>query len=75
MFQLFQSAKNRGAPGHSVFGLLLIVMILAGIDHDWLTPTEAAAFAVVYGFLIATVIYRGIGLLKSTIGDWTPDRS
>ena len=50
---------------HAVFGLLLIVLILAGIYQGWFTPTEAAAFAAVYGFLTATVIYRGIGLLKN----------
>ena len=50
---------------HAVFGLLLIVLILMGIYQGWFTPTEAAAFAAVYGFLTATVIYRGIGLLKN----------
>ena len=49
---------------HAVFGLLLIVLILMGIYQGWFTPTEAAAFAAVYGFVTATVIYRGIGLLK-----------
>ena len=49
---------------HAVFGLLLIVLILMGIYQGWFTPTEAAAFAAVYGFLTATVIYRGIGLMK-----------
>lgn len=48
-----------------MFGLLLLVLILAGIHQGWFTPTEAAAFAAVHGFLIAMVIYLGIGLLKS----------
>ncbi len=50
---------------HAFFGIFLIVLILAGIYQGWFTPTEAAAFAAVYGFLTATVIYRGIGLMKT----------
>ena len=48
----------------ATFGLLLIILILIGIYAGWFTPTEAAAFAAVYGFLIAACIYRGIGFLK-----------
>ena len=42
-------------------GLLLIVLIIVGIYQGFFTLTEAAAFAAVYGFLTATVFYRGIG--------------
>ena len=50
---------------HAFFGILLIVLVLGGIYRGWFTPTEAAAFAAVYGFVTATVIYRGIGFLKN----------
>ena len=53
----------RNAAGAS-FGLLLIVLILIGIYSGWFTPTEAAAFAAVYGFIVASCFYRGIGFLK-----------
>ena len=49
---------------HAFFGLMLIVLVLAGIYGGWFTPTEAAAVAAVYGFITASVIYRGIGLLR-----------
>ena len=45
-------------------GLMLIVIILIGLNGGWFTPTEAAAFAAVYGFITATVFYRGIGFIK-----------
>jgi C4-dicarboxylate transporter, DctM subunit len=49
------------------FGLFLIFLILAGIYRGFFTPTEAAAFAAVYGFFIAIFIYREIGPLKGVI--------
>ena len=55
----------------AVPGLLLIVLIIVGIYQGFFTPTEAAAFAAVYGFLTATVFYRGIGFLKDT--PWRKD--
>ncbi len=50
---------------HAFFGILLIVLVLGGIYQGFFTPTEAAAFAAVYGFVTATVIYRGVGFLKN----------
>ena len=50
----------------AVPGLLLIVLIIWGIYAGFFTPTEAAAFAAVYGFVTATVFYRGIGFLKNS---------
>ncbi len=50
---------------HAFFGILLVVLVLGGIYRGWFTPPEAAAFAAVYGFVTATVIYRGIGFLKN----------
>ena len=46
----------------SMWGLLLIVIILGGIYGGIFTPTEAAAVAAVYAFLIAVFVYRDIGM-------------
>ncbi|ELO1812306.1 TRAP transporter large permease [Vibrio fluvialis] len=43
------------------WGLLLVVIILGGIYGGIFTPTEAAAVAAVYSFLIANFIYRDMG--------------
>jgi len=48
----------------SVWGLMLIVIILGGIYGGIFTPTEAAAVAAVYAFLIAVFVYRDIGFSK-----------
>lgn len=42
----------------SVLSLLMPVIILSGILLGVFTPTEAAAVAVVYGFVIAKFVYR-----------------
>ncbi len=46
----------------SLWGLLLIVIILGGIYGGVFTPTEAAAVSAVYAFIVAVFIYRDIGL-------------
>ena len=46
----------------SLWGLLLIVIILGGIYGGVFTPTEAAAVAAVYAFGIAVFVYRDIGM-------------
>ena len=46
----------------SLWGLLLIVIILGGIYGGIFTPTEAAAVAAIYAFLIAVFVYRDIGM-------------
>jgi C4-dicarboxylate transporter DctM subunit len=48
----------------SLWGLLLIVIILGGIYGGVFTPTEAAAVAAVYAFFIAVLVYRDINLGK-----------
>ena len=48
----------------SLWGLLLIVIILGGIYGGIFTPTEAAAVAAVYAFFIALFVYRDIGPAK-----------
>ena len=46
----------------SLWGLLLIAIILGGIYGGVFTPTEAAAVAAVYAFIIAVFVYRDIGM-------------
>ncbi len=47
----------------AAWGLFLIVIILGGIYGGIFTPTEAAAVAAVYSFLIANFVYRDMGPL------------
>src|SRR5271163_591906 len=46
----------------SIWGLLLILLVLGGIYAGLFTPTEAAAVAAVYAFVIAVFVYRGLKL-------------
>jgi C4-dicarboxylate transporter DctM subunit len=46
----------------SVWGLLLILLVLGGIYSGLFTPTEAAAVAAVYAFFIAVFVYKGLPL-------------
>jgi C4-dicarboxylate transporter DctM subunit len=46
----------------SVWGLLLIVVVMGGIYTGIFTPTEAAAMSAVYAFICAVFIYRDLGL-------------
>ncbi|SHH56769.1 TRAP transporter large permease [Cognatishimia maritima] len=61
----------------AIWGLLLIVIIMVGIygipgvTGAIFTPTEAAAVASVYAFLVATYIYRDMGPLAGEDGDRT----
>jgi C4-dicarboxylate transporter DctM subunit len=48
----------------SIWGLLLLVIILGGIYGGVFTPTEAAAVAAVYAFAVAVFVYRDIGPRK-----------
>ena len=50
------------------WGLFLIFIILGGIYGGVFTPTEAAAVAAVYAFLIANFVYRDMGPLKAVEG-------
>jgi len=56
--EVFTAARDAG------WGLLLIVIILGGIYGGIFTPTEAAAVAAVYAFLIANFVYRDMGPFK-----------
>jgi C4-dicarboxylate transporter DctM subunit len=46
----------------SIWGLLLIVIVLGGIYAGLFTPTEAAAVSAVYAFIIAVFVYRDMKL-------------
>ena len=46
----------------SIWGLLLIVIVLGGIYSGAFTPTEAAGMSAVYAFVIAVFVYKDMGL-------------
>ena len=46
----------------SIWGLLLIVVVMGGIYTGIFTPTEAAAISAVYAFIIAVFVYKDMGL-------------
>lgn len=46
----------------SVWGLLLIIVVMGGIYTGIFTPTEAAAMSAVYAFVIAVFVYKDMGL-------------
>jgi len=69
-------AKNRNYPRvskaswpetwrtfrESIWGLMLVVIIIGGIYSGLFTATEAAAMAAVYSFFIAVFVYKAITL-------------
>jgi len=46
----------------SVWGLLLIVVVIGGIYTGIFTPTEAAAMSAVYAFVVSVFVYRDMTL-------------
>ena len=72
----FVIAKRRGYPRmakaswgerlrafrESAWGLFLVVMVIGGIYAGIFTPTEAAATAAVYAFVIAVFVYKDLKL-------------
>jgi C4-dicarboxylate transporter DctM subunit len=46
----------------SIWGLLLIVVVIGGIYTGIFTPTEAAAMSAVYAFVVAVFVYRDMTL-------------
>ena len=60
--EVFQSARD------AAWGLALVFIILGGIYGGVFTPTEAAAVAAVYAFLIANFVYRDMGPVKDGWG-------
>jgi C4-dicarboxylate transporter DctM subunit len=61
--EVFASGRDAG------WGLFLIVIILGGIYGGIFTPTEAAAVAAVYAFVIACFVYRDMGPLSRPEGE------
>jgi len=78
MIGIYVAARIKGLPAlprasfrellssgrEASWGLLLIVIIMGGIYGGIFTPTEAAAVAAVYAFVIAIYVYRDMGPLK-----------
>ncbi len=46
----------------SIWGLLLIVIVMGGIYSGVFTPTEAAAMSAVYSFFVAVFVYKDLTL-------------
>ena len=46
----------------SIWGLLLVVIVLGGIYTGIFTPTEAAAMSAVYAFVVAVFVYKDLKL-------------
>nr|WP_136624092.1 TRAP transporter large permease subunit [Bradyrhizobium centrolobii] len=46
----------------SIWGLMLVVIIIGGIYSGLFTATEAAAMAAVYSFFISVFVYKAIGM-------------
>jgi C4-dicarboxylate transporter, DctM subunit len=55
-------AEALKAGRDSLWGLLLVVIILGGIYGGVFTPTEAAAVAAVYAFVVAVFVYRDLSM-------------
>lgn len=80
MVGIFIWAKVKGLPSQpfagfreilssgkdAFWGLFLIIIILGGIYGGIFTPTEAAAVAAIYAFIIANFVYRDMGPLAIT---------
>lgn len=64
-------AERWRAFRESMWGLLLIVVVIGGIYSGYFTPTEAAAVAAVYAFVISVFVYKDLKLKdvpKSLLG-------
>ncbi|MDD5249866.1 MAG: TRAP transporter large permease subunit [Rhodocyclaceae bacterium] len=56
------TAQRLKAFRESIWGLLLIIIVMGGIYTGVFTPTEAAAMSAVYAFFVAVFVYRDMGL-------------
>jgi len=57
-------ADRLKALRESFWGLFLIVVVMGGIYTGVFTPTEAAAMAAVYAFIVAIFVYKDMPLSK-----------
>ena len=55
-------AESLQAFRESVWGLLLVIIVMGGIYAGIFTPTEAAAMSAVYAFFIAVFVYKDMKL-------------
>ncbi|HZT55819.1 MAG TPA: TRAP transporter large permease subunit [Burkholderiaceae bacterium] len=55
-------AERYRAFRESMWGILLIVVVIGGIYSGMFTPTEAAAMAAVYSFFISVFVYKDLKL-------------
>ena len=55
-------AQRVKALRESMWGLLLIVVVMGGIYTGMFTPTEAAAMSAVYAFIVAVFVYKDMSL-------------
>jgi len=60
----FEAGAVWGAYWDSIWGLLLIGVVLGGIWSGVFTPTEAAATAAVYAFVIVVFVYKDLPLKR-----------
>ena len=56
------TAQRIKALRESIWGLLLIVVVMDGIYSGLFTPTEAAAMSAVYAFVVAVYVYKDMSL-------------
>ena len=56
------TAQRVKALRESIWGLLLIVVVMGGIYSGLFTPTEAAAMSAVYAFVVAVYVYKDMSL-------------
>ena len=56
------TAQRIKALRESIWGLLLIVVVMGGIYSGLFTPTEAAAMSAVYAFIVAVYVYKDMSL-------------
>ncbi|GAB4061071.1 TRAP transporter large permease subunit [Uliginosibacterium sediminicola] len=57
---MWESLEVWRAYWESVWGLLLIVVVMGGIYSGVFTPTEAAAMSAVYAFIVAVFVYKDL---------------
>jgi len=48
----------------SIWGLLLVIVVIGGIYTGVFTPTEAAAMSAVYAFLVAVFVYKDMTIAR-----------
>ncbi|WP_374656421.1 TRAP transporter large permease [Dongia sp.] len=57
-------AERIKACRESIWGLLLIVIVIGGIYSGIFTPTEAAGISAVYAFIVAVFVYKDMPLAR-----------